>query len=450
MKRSGKNEKAVLIITTHFPPISNVASIRFLKMTQYCEDFGWRPVILTTKTGYEKYYDDSLITQVPSSTLVYRTREIDFRRYLERRERKAINEAEAENTTSADTANTVKYVNPTIRRILKRISDCIFIPDHKIGWLPFALFWGIKAVKTENIKLIFASYAPATSLLVAFTLKLLCHKKLVVEFRDPWARKTMPEHSLVYRERIEAFLEKLVIKKSDAVVFTTEPLRREYAEHYDLQGILTRVISNGGDPRDFEKLRSVPNHKNFVLTHSGKLYGSRNPSAFLRAFAQFVQENRLTPDDVTVNFVGQFDDPGITSNRRLVRELNLNSYMNIAGYVSYKRNLEYLLSSDVLLLITHVKGSDNVCPAKLFEYLFAGKYILALTTDPIPIEIITKANAGCIVPPDDVRAISHALNESWQKFRQGNLHTKYNEDYIQQFDRRKLVGDFCAFWDSLI
>jgi glycosyltransferase involved in cell wall biosynthesis len=67
-------------------------------------------------------------------------------------------------------------------------------------------------------------------------------------------------------------------------------------------------------------------------------------------------------------------------------------------------------SADVLVLITSRDPSEAT--GKLFEYLAAGRPILALAEGNEAERIVRETNTGITVPPDDVDAIADALRRA--------------------------------------
>ena len=68
------------------------------------------------------------------------------------------------------------------------------------------------------------------------------------------------------------------------------------------------------------------------------------------------------------------------------------------------------------------RGRRGVVTAKIFEYLAAGRPILAaVPSDGEAAAIVRDTNAGTVVEPDDVDAIGAALTEMVERFENGSL-----------------------------
>jgi glycosyltransferase involved in cell wall biosynthesis len=84
-------------------------------------------------------------------------------------------------------------------------------------------------------------------------------------------------------------------------------------------------------------------------------------------------------------------------------------------------------SADALVLITSRNTSEAT--SKLFEYLAAGRPIVALAENNEAERIIRETNTGVAVPPDDVDAITAAL----RRVVSGELAREYAARNLERF-----------------
>lgn len=64
--------KKVLIITYYWPPMGGGGVQRWLKTTKYLREFGWEPIIFTTKNGEASVVDESSFKQIPEGIETHR------------------------------------------------------------------------------------------------------------------------------------------------------------------------------------------------------------------------------------------------------------------------------------------------------------------------------------------------------------------------------------------
>src|SRR5690606_22361968 len=123
--------KKVLIITYYWPPAGGPGVQRVLKFAKYLPEFGWEPIILTVKDGEYPAYDKSLIQDVDPDLKVFSTRSLEpFKIY------KALS---GQKSNSSIDNYVLKNEKPgLLPKIFKWIRFNLFIPDARLGWIPFA------------------------------------------------------------------------------------------------------------------------------------------------------------------------------------------------------------------------------------------------------------------------------------------------------------------------
>ena len=190
------------------------------------------------------------------------------------------------------------------------VTSLFDIPDGEIGWFLPAVMAGIRAVKQEGIDAIYATGKPWTAHLIGTALRICTGKPLVVDFRDPWLTNPFRDGSSPFRNRLEAYLERKVVEKADLVVTNTVALRDEFFQRFP-QCSRDKFIAlpNGFDPDDFAGV--IPNgtkrKERLVITHTGFLYGRRDPRCFLEALELLLANERVDRNKIEVVFVGSVE-----------------------------------------------------------------------------------------------------------------------------------------------
>ncbi|MCK4715587.1 MAG: glycosyltransferase, partial [Candidatus Marinimicrobia bacterium] len=171
--------KKVLIITYYWPPAGGPGVQRVLKFAKYLPEFGWQPIILTVKNGEYPAIDNSLQKEIPANCKVYNTFSIEPNFVYKKFTGMGSDEKIPTAVLAAENTNWKKRLANWIRLNL-------FIPDAKIGWIPFAVRKGKKIIKAEKPDIIFSSSPPPTVHLIARKLAKWSGIKWVADFRDPW------------------------------------------------------------------------------------------------------------------------------------------------------------------------------------------------------------------------------------------------------------------------
>jgi glycosyltransferase involved in cell wall biosynthesis len=212
------------------------------------------------------------------------------------------------------------------------------------------------------------------------------------------------------KEQGERGVAALVARYADAVVAAAEAIADE-ARTLEPRGPVV-TIANGSDFDDFAGLEHHPSER-FRITHAGSFFGRRDPRPFLTALA----DSKL---DVVARFVGDFR-PG---DREWAERLGLGDRLELIPYVPRRRSLELQRDSEALLLLIPEAGGRGrgVLSGKVFEYLAAGRPVLALVPpDGAAAELVRETGAGVIAPPDDIPAIRGALEGLHARWRAGDL-----------------------------
>jgi glycosyltransferase involved in cell wall biosynthesis len=87
-------------------------------------------------------------------------------------------------------------------------------------------------------------------------------------------------------------------------------------------------------------------------------------------------------------------------------------------------------------------------PGKLFEYLAAGKTVLALCGEGEVRRTVTSLGAGLCAPPDDPDGIETALRQLWQGHRSGSLPRV--QGGLERFHRRELTRQLAVCFDEVL
>ena len=70
---------------------------------------------------------------------------------------------------------------------LQRLRAFVLWPDGGLGWVPFAFFAAMRAVRRDQPEVVFSTSAPYGAHLVALLVSRLTRLPWVADFRDEWA-----------------------------------------------------------------------------------------------------------------------------------------------------------------------------------------------------------------------------------------------------------------------
>ena len=429
--RTGAGRR-VLVIAYYFPPMGLSGVQRVAKFVRYLPHYGWHPDVLTVEPAGYFAYDETLLHEVEDADpLIRRTRSFDPTRLFGKR--------------------TVPMPSETRRRWWSFLTNLLFVPDNKIGWIPFALRAGHRMMRTHRYDAILSSAPPYTAHLVGARLSRRHGVPLVVDFRDDWVGN--PRH--VYPSRLHRWahqrLERHVLRRACHALTINEPIRQGLVERNRTAGWApdVRVLPQGFDPADFASAdfdRCAPSRtgERLRLVYTGVFYDAQTPDPFLRALADFVAYQPEVRSRVEAVFVGIVPE----ASQRLADRLGIADMIRYEGYRTHEATVQHQRDADVLwLTVGRRPGAEGISTGKLFEYFGARKPILALVPEGAAQDALVGHGAALIVPPDDVDAIRQGLRICYQQWSAGALPVP-DEAHVRRFDRQRLAGELAEILES--
>ena len=373
--------RRVLVLAYFFPPLGGAGVQRTLKFVKYLALIGWDATVISTRSRLYPARDPSLLEEVPETTRVIRTSALPLAHWF----------------------SLVLY-----RLRLRRLFAWVTWPDGGVGWLPFALWAGLRAVRRDRPKVIFSSSPPQSGHLAALVIHRLTGIPWVADFRDEWAADA-------HRVDQPRTLARLAARAERA--FTSHARRSVVAAGYfDIAGLRTsdprRVeIPNGVDDADLATNIHPPADR-FVLAYVGTIYGIRDPSPVFRALAALVNRGEIDAGRFAVRLVGSLWLEGF--------EPPTGIEVQSTGYVDHARALREMSAATALLL--YVPSASLAPSGKLFEYLASGRPILCLThPDNLASRLVEAWGAGVVADPHDESEIERAIMTLWKRWQENGL-----------------------------
>ncbi|KQC03805.1 MAG: hypothetical protein APR54_02295 [Candidatus Cloacimonas sp. SDB] len=426
--------KKVLIITYYWPPAGGPGVQRVLKFAKYLPEFGWQPIILTVKKGEYPAYDTSLEEDVHPDCKVYKTSSWEPAKLYKKFTGMAENEAVPVAALTEQKKNWKKKLAHWIRLNL-------FIPDAKIGWIPFAVKTGKKIIKREKPDLIFSSSPPPTVHLIARKLAKWSKLKWVADFRDPWTEIHYypPDRNYLSRN-LDKKLESGIISDCTAAICAS-------SSFIDL---LTKnnkdkffTITNGYDLKINEKNRTENGKIN--ITYTGGLTNNRYYEKLFTDISSLIRSKPELKELLQINIIGEVDNLIRNSINDIFSELNI---IHFIGYVEHSQALEFVKNSDILLLFLEKKENyTGHIPAKLFEYITSGNYILGIgPPNGDAAGIIAQTGTGKVYSPQhDFAAIVEKLIADIKNKTEKSVNWKE----IKKYSRKELTKQLAARLDAI-
>jgi glycosyltransferase involved in cell wall biosynthesis len=257
-------------------------------------------------------------------------------------------------------------------------------PDRWISWRFAAMREGLRMIREFKPDVIWSTYPIATAHVIASALHRKTGIPWVADFRDPMAQDGYPADPLTWQsyQGIEAD----AATQARYCVFTTPGAARMYQQRYPAAASRMVVLENGYDEESFASVAPLPTgayaegaiKRPLVMLHSGIVYPSeRDPTQLFEALGRLQKTGALGPADLRIRFRASVHDDLLQS---LARTHGAQDFIELCPAIPYREALAEMLTVDALLVM-QASNCNAQIPAKIYEYLRAGKPILGLT-DP--------------------------------------------------------------------
>ena len=383
--------RKVLFITYDFPPCRNIGgSLRSAMMAHYLERFGWRADVVAMEEtpgahGTPGRRDDG-VTRLPSLTPWHH-------------------------------------------------------PYHMTPW-----GWSLNvARRAEELlasvghQVIYVSAPPFGPALAGLRLQRLGGLPLVVDFRDAWSLDPYVEGSRlkkVLNRHLFPALERRMVARCDALLVNTPSTLRGYLERYPRLAGRIHLLNNGFDEEDFFNYSITADDRvddgRLTLLYTGRFgVADRRPRELLRALRRF--------PGVRLKVLGD-DSPWLME---LATECGTAQQLELHPPVPHREAVTAMAHCDALLLYQQRSDATTTPIAgKTFEYLRAGKPILALAPAGDNLRLVTKfARHHAVAASDDEAAICRAIAALADLKHKGRLpqFTPPPTNYRRSYSRERLA-----------
>lgn len=379
------------MVAYHFPPLAGSSGIqRTLRFVQHLPSLGWQPLVLSADPrAYEKTSAD-LLADVPAGTVVRRAFALDTARHLQ---------------------------------IAGRYLGWMAQPDRWISWRFAAVREGLKLIEEFKPNVIWSTYPIATAHVIASALHRKTGLPWVADFRDPMAQENYPADlrtRQLYRD-----IEADAAARARYCVFTTPGAASLYQQRYPAAASRMVVLENGYDEESFSSAVLQPqgaglpaaDSRPLIMLHSGTVYPSeRDPTQMFEALGRLQKAGVLSPADLRIRFRASVHDGLLQS---LAQNHGAQDFIELCPAIPYREALAEMLRVDALLVM-QASNCNAQIPAKIYEYLRAGKPILGLT-DPAgdTAGVLRQAGMNDLARLDSTDEIARALLKLVNDWRQG-------------------------------
>lgn len=417
----------LLLFAYFYPPLGGPAVQRPLKLVKYLNEFGWETDVISVRDIVYHSRDESLLIEDKSRS-VHRTKSLDVMASL----KKATNNRN-------EISNKIYFKTP---EFLKSVVRNSFFIDDKIGWLPFALQAARGLCRSNKYDAVMATIGPYTSGLAAYKISKEFNLPLVIDYRDHWNLGLFKSYLTPLHRHHALMWERKILDQATMVSVVGRIIGQELAAEFgDNLAKKMQIMYNGWDEADYTNTVVQKSGEKIQIRYVGNFYSSYSPQYFIKAMEELYSTGNL-PEDVEFNFIGNY----YREIQDMLLKVPFHTQMKIIPQVEHPEAVEYVTSSDGMLLFIAPFGSKGVISGKLFEYLRAGKEILSmLPLDGEAAEILRKSGYDLVTTFDDINSIKENFLELYRRIKAKKLDVKpvdpiYNrknqtELFVQRLER---------------
>ena len=324
--------------------------------------------------------------------------------------------------------------NHALKLMFKRIwMRYLYLLDPYSGWILPSFIKGLTIIKKNKIDVILVTGPPFSQVISAYFLSRIGRTKFIIDYRDPWtAHPWKGRYTSLFSEKINAVAEKIIIKKADALVFTTKVMRDRTYQFFNkhLKADL-HVISNGFKKTKKIKPIALAKEKKVIL-YAGKFYGERRVGLLAAPLRRLIDNEEINQNEISIHVFGKLKK----DDWELLKKYNLIGLINEHSMVDYQTMLRYMSAADVLLLLS---GSNvkYAIPYKIFDYMSVRRPILAIAPKNSEVEnLMLELDCGEIAYLDSDPSIEAALKKIL------DAETRYSFSGIDKYEWKEIASKY--------
>lgn len=341
-------------------------------------------------------------------------------------------------------ASAIARLLPEPRRLA--LLNWFALPDLFIGWFPFAASRAGALLRGGCYDAVYSTSPPETAHLVARWAVGRTSMPWVVDFRDPWTDNPIVRPATRLHARWHAQLERMVLARADAVIANTEGQGERLRRRYPNLAAKVTVIPNGYDESEFATTQPQrPRDGIMRLLYAGSFLPQHDPEPLFKGLAKFAADR----PDARGRFRLRLLVP--RSERRRALRYGIAHLVEEIPWQPHADAVREMLASDALLLYQAPRRDAPFwVPAKTYEYLRAGRPILAVLPPGEARELVLRSGLGRVCDPDDPASIARGLDALWIDWVAGKEMPAPDVGFVRQYDGLVLSRQLAGLLDRIV
>ncbi|MEO0268211.1 MAG: glycosyltransferase family 4 protein [candidate division WOR-3 bacterium] len=325
------------------------------------------------------------------------------------------------------------YDGGIMRNIRKSFLAKLQVPLFFISYFYFTY----RLIKKLKINIIHSHWIIPSGLIGSFFKKFLKVKHITTAHAiDVYTIEKLP-----FRKILAEF----IYNNSDYIICVSNILREKILKILNKKGASEKekiFVKPMGMKIPFVKDKKIKKEK-FNILFLGRFVEKKGIKYLLYALQKVINVHK----NVTLNLGGT--GPLEIELKNLVKELNLENYVNFLGWVERERIPEILSESDLLVVpsIITEEGDTEGLPTVILEAMGAGVPVIASDVGGIR-DVIENSVNGLIVPPGDVESLKKAIITIIENEKLREKFIKEGINLAQNYDWEKIGNFYVSLFKS--
>ena len=430
------NKKRILILTYYWPPSGGGGVQRWMYFAIYLKRLGWNPTIITVHPNKASYplLDTTQLEMVNGIDCIYTSTCEPLKLYSYLKSGKS-NEA-------IPYGNLGETSGSVFTKIMAFIRANIFVPDARLGWMPFAKKAAANELKSKKYEWLVTTGPPHSTHLAGLSLSKKFDIKWLADMRDPWTEIYFLQNSFRFNfiKQLDRRLESRVLNTA-TLVTTVGPSMANLIRVKMKTPQNLHVLYNGFDHEMFENLETKKSkNEKFSISHVGLLGQSQRFDVFIDA----LKNSSINLSKIKIHLAGLIHPLHLDKARTDLPQVELSH----EEFLPRKLALELMNSSDLLLLCPPMVGQTQlIVSTKTMEYLACGIPILGIgDTKSDAASLIKQANNSSFNAPDGQTEITQFMEDAFKNWETNSVQTSLFDPSI--YSRFAVAKSLAALLNS--